>query len=128
MSKKTAKLLVVETHGQLRAVMVNILQVWGYEVETAENGDEGLRKVREMRPTLIFCELYNHGPGCLEFLKAVKAEFPGIKFVLTGTELTCERGQELGASFCVRSPMTPADLQAALEHCLGHSLPDTAPL
>src|ERR1700693_2565331 len=106
--------------------MANVLQTWGYEVETAGNGDEGLRKVREMKPTLIFCELYNHGPSCLDFLKTVKAEFPKIKFVITGPEITCERGQELGASFCVRSPMTPADLKFALKHCLGHSLPDTA--
>ena len=124
MSEKRGKLLVVHSHERARTALLKILEAWGYEVDAAENGEEGLRKVRESRPHAIFCDLNSHGLPCLELLKAVRAEFPQIKFIITGTEMTCEHGKQLGASYCLRAPMAHSELVAALSHCLGHSPSD----
>ena len=43
---KQERVLVVEDDGRVRQALFKLLTSWGYTVETAGNGVEGLRKVQ----------------------------------------------------------------------------------
>ena len=123
MAEKIGKLLVVVDHKELRSALRRILESFGYEVTTADDAKQGLDKAREIKPDLVFCDLYHNGAPCLDLLKALKRELPETKIIVTGTDTTCEEGERFGASYCLSNPIALLDLLAALKHCLGHTFP-----
>jgi CheY-like chemotaxis protein len=50
-------ILLVEDDAELCAALVDILSAQGFVVRTAANGEEALRRAREVRPTLIVLDL-----------------------------------------------------------------------
>src|SRR5262249_53684110 len=115
--------LVIEDHKELRSALERMLQSFGYEVTTAEDGKKGLEKAKEIKPDLVFCDLNVNGLPCLDLLKALKRELPETKIIVTGADTTCEEGYRLGACYCLTNPIGLSELIAALKHCLGHSFP-----
>jgi len=124
MGEKRGKLLVIEDHKELRSALKKVLNSLNYEVTTAEDGPEGLKKAREIKPDLIFCDLNLTGIPCLDILKTLKQESPQTKVIITGTATTCEDGYKLGACYCLSNPISLLDLLNALKECLGHSFPE----
>lgn len=53
----TCRLLVVDDRAENRSVLVNLLQPLGFEVETAENGAEGLAKIKANPPDAVLTDL-----------------------------------------------------------------------
>ena len=51
------KVLVIDDERAIRYSMKEILEMEGYEVETAENGEEGLSKAEKEKYDAIFCDL-----------------------------------------------------------------------
>jgi CheY-like chemotaxis protein len=51
------KILVVDDHGENRAVIINMLEPLGFELLEAANGQEGLEKAVECKPDLILTDL-----------------------------------------------------------------------
>lgn len=54
-SKK--KILVIEDEPEVSDIYTEILKDNGYDVSSAANGEEGLRKIVELSPSLIFLDL-----------------------------------------------------------------------
>jgi CheY-like chemotaxis protein len=52
-----AKILVVDDEPDLRTYLRTLFTKEGYEVQTAENGEIGLQRAREVKPDLIFCDI-----------------------------------------------------------------------
>jgi len=77
------KALVVDDNAHNRDVLLQILQEAGFEVETAQHGEEALQRVRASRPDIIFMDLRMPVMNGTEALKAIRDEFPGagIKIV-----------------------------------------------
>ena len=59
---------------------------------------------------MVFCDLNISGLPCLDLLEALIAEIPQAKFVISGTELTCEQGEKL-ACFCLSNPISASHLR-----------------
>ena len=55
---KRRKLLLVDNTQEHRLVLVNLLESWGFEVVSAENGKQGLEIATEIRPDLIVTDLF----------------------------------------------------------------------
>jgi CheY-like chemotaxis protein len=53
----TWQVLLVEDDAELRDALLDILAAQGYQVRTAANGEEALRRVRELRPAVIVLDL-----------------------------------------------------------------------
>ena len=51
------KVLVIDDERAIRYSMKEILEMEGYEVETAENGQEGLQKAQKEKYDAIFCDI-----------------------------------------------------------------------
>jgi DNA-binding response OmpR family regulator len=69
-----ARILCVDDDRLLVMIMSNSLKKEGYEVETAFDGDEGLKKAREMKPDLIILDIMMPGMDGYEVCKRLKRD------------------------------------------------------
>ena len=68
--KKT--ILVVDDEPDIRDSVKMILEVNGYNVYTAENGDDCLKKVKTVKPDLILLDIMMPGTPVSEVVKQIK--------------------------------------------------------
>ncbi|MDR3130638.1 MAG: sigma-54 dependent transcriptional regulator [Treponema sp.] len=79
------KLLVVDDEKNIREGLAASLQMDGYEIETADSGDEGWRRFQKGDIDLAITDLRMPGVSGEELLKRISAETPGVPvIVLTG--------------------------------------------
>lgn len=57
MASEPRKILIVDDDLQLSRMLMRILQKYGYAVETASNGQEGLVKARAIKPALVIMDV-----------------------------------------------------------------------
>ncbi len=67
------KVLIIEDDADVRSILSMLLQKEMYEVVEAANGQEGLEKVYECKPSLIVCDLMMPVMDGREFLKKIQA-------------------------------------------------------
>jgi CheY-like chemotaxis protein len=60
-------LLIVDDDRDIRETLQELLQDEGYQVATARDGDEGLTRARELRPSMILLDLFMPGMDGTEF-------------------------------------------------------------
>ena len=124
-----ATLLVIEDEAPLRANLVRLLTAEGYQVITAANGDEGIRRARADRPDLVICDILMplvDGYGVLATLRSQPetAATPFIFLTASADKDDLERGLQSGANDYVTKPFKIADLLAAIKRRLpaeGHA-------
>ncbi len=108
------KILVVDDSATDRFYLTEILQGAGFEVSTAENGDECLVKVKENMPDLVVMDVIMPGLNGFQATRALSknAETAHIPVIMcTGKEVT-DRAWALkqGAKECVIKPANAAEL------------------
>ena len=118
-----ATLLVIEDEAPLRANLVRLLTAEGYQVITAANGDEGIRRARADRPDLVICDILMplvDGYGVLATLRSQPetAATPFIFLTASADKDDLERGIQSGANDYVTKPFKIADLLAAIRRRL----------
>ncbi|MGH9459852.1 MAG: response regulator [Vicinamibacteria bacterium] len=117
------RILVVDDELDNRVMMRYFLESWGYEVELACNGQEGLEKVDANRPDLVLLDLempvMNGFDACDHLKSSPETEqIPVIMF--TGLEQTTDKvkGIRKGADDYVVKTVDPEELQARIEMIL----------
>lgn len=65
------KILVVDDEPDIRQSVKMILELNGYEVETATNGDECLQKIQQETPDLILLDIMMPGTPVTEIIKHI---------------------------------------------------------
>ncbi len=110
------KILVVEDDKFLREMITRKLDKEGYEASYAVDGEEGLKKIKEISPDLVLLDLIMPGMGGFEVLEKA-GEDPDIKdipiVILSnlGQKSEVERGIELGAEdFLIKAHFTPREI------------------
>ena len=79
------KVLVIDDERAIRYSMKEILEMEGYEVETAENGEEGLSKAEKEKYDAIFCDIKMPVMDGTEVLvKAVEAGIESPVIMVSG--------------------------------------------
>jgi len=73
-----AKILIVEDDPLMRRLYQKIFTFEKYEVESAEDGEEGLDKARKSKPTLILLDIMMPKMNGLQVLEKLKAD-PDLK-------------------------------------------------
>ncbi|TSA46021.1 response regulator [bacterium] len=74
MRKSKKKILVVEDEASLQLVLVEWLQLEGYEAAGIADGVEALEYIKKKMPDLILLDLILPGMSGFEILRAVKAD------------------------------------------------------
>ena len=91
------KVLLLDDNEDARVLQRTILESQGYEVVTAENGKEGLKRLEEFLPDLIISDILMPEMDGFEFGMKVKQEerFKKIPFVFYSAQYTDENDQSL---------------------------------
>lgn len=107
------KILLIEDDEYLRNLYTDILTGEGYEVETAEDGEKGLRKIQQGGWNLILLDIILPGMNGLEIMRQVKEQPAVVKngpvvFITNLYEDTQRKDAlTLGSAYLVKSNMTP---------------------
>lgn len=112
-----SKILVVEDDSATRLLLKRDLQLSGYEVVVAKNGEEGLKQAFEVRPALILCDWMLPLMDGVEICRRLKAtpDLASIFFILLtarGTVADRVEGLDAGADDFLSKPIDPNELLA----------------
>jgi DNA-binding response OmpR family regulator len=105
----------------MRAGLQHNLQIEGYKVETAADGNEGLRKAREGKAALILLDLMLPGMTGLEILRHLREtgrQTPVIIVSAKGQDREKVQGLELGADDYLTKPFGLSELTARIRAVL----------
>lgn len=113
------KILVVEDDPNLRAGVVQILELEGYEVFAAENGKIGLELAQKQLPDLILCDVMMpelDGYGLLQALRKDPATeaIPFIFITAKAAKEDLRQGMNLGADDYLTKPFETEELLEAI--------------
>jgi len=119
------KVLYVEDHEAQRNIMVQMLELYGYEVDVAHNGEEGVEKAREWRPDVVLMDI--RMPGRIDGFVAIRqlrhgperADIPIIVVSAWGSAKHKERALKAGADLHLTKPVPIGNLIAAINQHLG---------
>jgi two-component system sensor histidine kinase/response regulator len=107
------RILVIDDEKVIRDSCNRILSPEGYEVTSAENGDQGLELFREFHPDLVLVDLKMPGKSGTEVLEAIqKAEPNVVTIVITGyaTVSSAVDSMKRGAYDFIPKPYTPDEI------------------
>ena len=125
---KKAKILVVDDEPDALELIGFNLKAAGYEVITAEDGNEALKKARAFLPALILLDLMIPEVDGLEVCKILRREaatagIPIVMVTAKAAELDRVLGLELGANDYVTKPFSPRELVLRVKNLLNRSGP-----
>jgi DNA-binding NtrC family response regulator len=116
-----ARILVVDDEPHERQGLAELLLAWGYEAETAADGQEALGKIPAFDPAVVISDLRMPQLGGMDLLKQVQQERPNVSFIMLTGQGTIEEAVEatkLGAFNFLEKPLDPKRLQVELRNCL----------
>lgn len=96
------KILVIEDNDKNRKLIRDVLRCHSYEIIEAENGEEGVKKAKELLPDLIFLDIQMPVMNGFDAIKALKGsqETKHIKVIaLTSFAMVGDRERMLKAGF-----------------------------
>ena len=115
------RILLIEDNHSLREEIVNVLELEGFDVVTAENGRVGLERLQEGLPDVVLCDLMMPDMDGYETLQAIRSHpamhtLPVILLTARDDETCKTKGAELGADDYVTKPFKIPELLRALEN------------
>lgn len=117
-------ILIVEDEIVLQDVYKLILESGGYTVRTANNGAEGLERIKKYKPDLLLLDIFMPQMDGKELLRNIDlSKYPDM-YVMVYSNLSDQGTEsemmELGAhSFVLKSSLTPSDLLDLVKQRLG---------
>jgi len=112
------RVLVVDDEENFRHILSVILKKERYEVETASNGEEALKKVLNVTFDQVLCDIRMPGMDGLDFLKEVKKMEMDTNVIMMsayGTLDTAVEAMKLGAYDYVSKPFKPDEIILTLK-------------
>jgi len=119
------KILIIEDEESLLSMLADKLKREGYEVSTAENGEEGLRKVREEHPDLVLLDIIMPKMGGFEVLEAMYKdeelhEIPVVIISNSGQPVEIEKAKALGVKdYLIKAEFDPQEVVNKVDRLLG---------
>ena len=107
--------LVIDDDAVVGRSFDRVLTEKGYEVDTALNGEEGLKDIESQDYDVIFTDIKMPGMDGLEVAERIKARCPWTPVVVItgyGTEESEARAHVLGVNGFVRKPLTPEMIES----------------
>ena len=124
------RILVVEDNADLAYGLQNNLEIEGYEVRVAEDGETGLKRARAWGPDLIILDLMLpdlDGYRVLQHLRKEGVQTPVVILTARGEESDKVLGFRLGADDYVTKPFGVMELLARVEAILRRTQPSSTP-
>jgi len=117
------KILVIEDDPATLRLVDYTLRHEGYQVFTASNGLEGIRKARNEAPDLIILDVMLPGMDGFEICHRLRSEpdtaqLPILMFSAKAQEIDKDTGLKVGADDYLSKPAAPADIVNHVESLL----------
>jgi len=117
------KVLICDDEPYIRESVSYVARGEGYDVLTAEDGEEGLRLAREERPDLVFLDLMMPRLNGFQVCQALKGDTAtqGIHVIILtarGQEIDRSKGKEVGAQEYLTKPFSPRKLRQRMHDLL----------
>lgn len=114
------KILIIDDEDLLREEITGILMYEGFYVVEARNGNEGVKKAKEIIPDLILCDILMpdmDGFQVLQNLKETKhaESTPFIFITAIGDRKNYRKGMEMGAEDFLIKPFTRTEILNAIK-------------
>ena len=120
-----AKILMVDDDKMLIDLYKERLNLAGFEVEIARNGEEGLAKVHEFQPDLVMMDIMMPKVNGYEALASIKSDpktkdIPVIMLSALMRDTNKSKALEAGAEdFIIKSEVMPIDIIKKIVTILG---------
>lgn len=108
------KILVVDDEKNIRITLRMCLSGEGYEIDTAEDGEEGLKKAEKEKYDLIFLDIKMLGMSGMEVLEELRKRENNVNVVMMtayGTIEDAVRAMKLQAVDFISKPFTPGEIR-----------------
>lgn|SRR4030042_657069 len=119
-----ALVLIVEDDPLVSRMYQTVFQFEGFEVELARNGEEGIEKLKKLRPVMVLLDVMMPKMTGIDVLKALKSDpttksIPVVVLTNLSGDKDAEKALELGAvKFIVKSQNKPKDIVAQIKEIL----------
>ncbi|MGC1454220.1 MAG: response regulator [Nitrospirota bacterium] len=116
---KQKKILIADDNDNIREALTSILEDEGYALWIAKDGEEALRKIREISPDIVILDVMMPKVTGYDVCRTIKTD-PDLKkiFVLMlsakGQAIEQERGRESGADEYMVKPFSPSEVLARI--------------
>ncbi|HLP43455.1 MAG TPA: response regulator transcription factor [Fibrobacteria bacterium] len=115
------RILIVEDEESIRLGLVDTLEIEGFEIEVAVDGEQGMEKVKTFRPHLVILDLMLPKASGYDVCRFIRKGFPQT-FILMLTakneEINKIQGLEMGADDYVTKPFSVFELMARIKSML----------
>jgi DNA-binding response OmpR family regulator len=120
-----AQVLVVDDDLTVRDVVRRYLELAGYQVALADNGEDALAWAVEHKPDLVVLDLMLPGISGLEVCRRLRqsSAVPVVMLTALGEEENRIAGLELGADDYVTKPFSPRELALRVSSVLRRTAP-----
>lgn len=117
------KILIVDDAAFMRMMLSDILVEKGYRIAgEAENGEEGVRLYKELKPDLVTMDIVMPGVGGVESIRGIMKIDPEAKILVVsalGQEALVREAVEAGAKGFVVKPFKPEKVLEEVDNILG---------
>jgi DNA-binding NtrC family response regulator len=114
------KVLVIDDEPQVGMIFSKVLQAVGYEVTSAESGEEGLKKM-DFHPDVVFLDIKLPGIDGVETLRRMRKVLPNVPVVMMTAFQTVDTAVEsmrLGACDYLIKPLDNNRIKEVVKHAL----------
>ncbi len=113
------KVLAIDDSAEIRMIMQETLNLFGFQTLTAEDGLTGIDMAQQHLPDLIICDINMPKLDGYDTLRAMRereatATIPFIFLSGSTDKITIRKGMELGADDYLTKPFSPKELMAAV--------------
>jgi DNA-binding response OmpR family regulator len=121
------KILIIDDEATLRQTLARILQQAGFDVTTAEHGEQGLAYLQTTQFDLVYMDIRMPGLPGLEVLQLIRAHYPGLPVVLFTAQPDLNSAVEAlrrGATDYLLKPLKPESIIERTRSILLHQQKD----
>ncbi len=118
---KNYSILIIDDEKAQREVLTGYLKKKGFQIHSAENGEEGIKLVKDNSIDIIFSDFKMPGISGLEVLEQVRKLNPEISFVIItayGTVENAVKTMRLGAYDYITKPVDLDELDLLIERII----------
>jgi serine phosphatase RsbU (regulator of sigma subunit) len=115
------RVLVIDDDPEIHRLLRARLEARGYLVTDADSGEEGITKLREVQPDLVFLDVAMSGMTGIDVLDFIRSQRLDVAVILTtaySSEQVAIAALRHGADDYLRKPFDRAEFQAALDRTL----------
>ena len=121
MEDPVPKILVIDDDASIRQLVSDVLEVEGYEVNTAEDGYAGLRAIDANRPHCVVLDVMMPGLDGHAVLQRIRAseggpDLPVVMLTAAADDAQAWRAWTEGVDYFLAKPFDPEELLRYLDY------------